>query len=155
VLLDRIRLLEPELLGTREGAPALRGIGWFVEEAREGRVAEDYLLVGVEEVATALPALHYYCSYGPLALFAQLRIERDASGGYRLADEEDALLAEVPRLTQLILERSLDAPGPPQRLLVVDSFLAGAEWHLIPPPGESGTGGVRGAIEWLERPAGR
>jgi hypothetical protein len=144
-LAEHVRDLGDGRWGTRERAHSFRGIGWFLEEAEAGR-ADEYVLAGIESVATELDALHYFLVYGPVALFLQLPVDDD--------DDVDRL-RHAGELTAEVVGAAADrrfAPGT--RLFVLDSFLTDRRWALIEPGGEPATwrtGGIVGARGWSSR----
>jgi hypothetical protein len=142
-LAEDLRDLGDGRWGTRERAHSFRGIGWFLEEALEGR-ADEYVLAGVESVATEMSALHYFLVYGPVALFLQLSLDDGGFDRLPRAREVTAGAIEAAAAGRF-------APG--SRLFVLDSFLTERRWALLGPESASEpwrTGGIVGAGNWLK-----
>lgn len=142
-LAEQLEDLGEGRFGTRSGAHAFRGIGWFLEEAEAGRAGE-YVLAGIEPVSTDTPALHYFLVYGPVALFVQAEINDD--GLSRLTTAGD--------ITASAVSSAADGRFPAgMRLVVLDSFLTDRRWALIGPDGDDEPwrmGGVHAALAWLD-----
>lgn len=130
-------------VGTRPHAHAFRGIGWFLDEAEQGR-ADEYVLAGIETVSTELDALHYFLVYGPVALFVQAEINDDGLDRLRTAGEVTA---------SAVTSAAAGVFPSRMRLVVLDSFLTDRRWALIGPDAEDEPwrmGGVHAAAAWLD-----
>jgi hypothetical protein len=138
-LAGNLRELGDRRWGTRPGAPALRGIGWFVVEATE-EAPPDYVLAGVEEVSTGLELIHEYLVCGPLGLFIQVRLDEPGR----------AALAAAGELQHSVLSPSFSPPDPVGRLVVVDTPLGSSSWEWTGLDRARGSGGAAEALRWVE-----
>ncbi|MCU1489984.1 MAG: hypothetical protein JWM85_1389 [Acidimicrobiaceae bacterium] len=135
--------------GTRERAAALRGLGWFAVEAEKPDPPQ-YVLAGVESVATGLDALHYACSYGVFAIFVQARVAPDEDG--RAVPVGDG--AHTFRLAQDLQLAALDAAAggrlrAPGRLIVLDAEFGQHSWKWAGADEQVGGDGLAGALNWI------
>jgi hypothetical protein len=146
-----VTMLDDTTWGTRPGAPAFRGMGWFDLEVREDRVVEDYVLAGFEDISTGVAALHYFTVWGPLAMFLQIRMERNAEGAFIPSKLGRDVLATADRIQQLLAawpaRRRRPANG---RLIVTHTIFSGSEWHWTGKANAEGAEGLASAVTWLE-----
>lgn len=148
-LATRVVHLDETTSGTRRGAPALRGYRWFVDEVRDG-AAGDYVLAGLDDLATGVPAVHYYLRWRQLALFLQIRLVVRRDGSLEL-DEAGRAALEVAGTLPSLLERSiasgaLDESGV---LLVVQTPFGSQTWEWTGRAPSDGVDGLAGAAEWV------
>ena len=140
-----IRPLGPDRWGTRERAPGLAGLGWYAREFEEGR-APEYVLAGIEDASTNLPALHYLVVYGRLGLFVQAD-GRPGRGDETLAGAAHVQQAAVRAAAEGILDAGPECTG---RLQVVHSAFGNRWWRWDGRAVVGGDEGLAGAARWLE-----
>jgi hypothetical protein len=138
-LAAEVRALGDSCWGTREGTPALRGIGWYVTEAVE-EDPDDYVLAAVEDVSTGLALVHQYLVCGPLGLFVQAYLDETGR----------AALADAGRLQAAVLSPRFVPPDSAGRLVVVDTPLGSSSWRWTGPSQEGGAGGTWAASQWVQ-----
>lgn len=123
--------------GTRRGAPGLSGVSWFADEFRRGGV-DDYVLAGVGDVSTDLPAAHYFIVYGRLGLFVQAPLEQASTRLDLTGQVQSAALAAA-------VDGRLPGTGS---LVVIDTPFGLHHWEWTPQVHGDGDG-LEGAAAWL------
>lgn len=133
-LVDELRLVGSGTIGTREpGRPLLDIDAWAAEAcAANDQASGPYLLYGRDGRGATRQYLHYYLSYGPLALFVQRQTDplADVPATPGLAD----VLGRVPPLLARLEEaRARGTLAADERCVLVDSDLVGSRWTRLRP----------------------
>jgi hypothetical protein len=131
-LVDELRLVGNGTIGTCEPDRPLLDIDAWVAEACNGGAPGSYLLYGRDGRGVTRQYLHYYLSYGPLALFVQRQTDvlADVPTTPGLAE----VFGRVPSLLATLEEaRACGSLAADERCVLVDSDLVGSRWARLRP----------------------
>ena len=135
--------------GTRPVGFALRGLEPYVRDALEG-VGPDYLLAGIEDLSTNMPALHYFLSYGRLGLFVQDVLDFAGDGSYAAGPQLLGLMATAGRVQAAAVEAAAAGRLPGGGRLVVLQTPFEGWWRRTGPDRFAEASGCAGALAWLQ-----
>lgn len=147
-LAPRIRSLGPGAWGSAEHDEPLRGLGTYAYdfEASKSGPRDDYVIAGVEGIATGLEAVHYHVAVGRAGLFVQTHSGQRGRATLALAGQVQDLAMELDDAGLL---------GSDGQLVVLHSDFGTRWWKWTGADPQGDSSGLIGALEWLqERAAG-
>jgi hypothetical protein len=147
-----LRELSPVIFGTRADMHSLYDAAPYATELGTGR-PPDYVLMGLDGYGINSWAIHYYAVVGCTGVFVQ-RLWGGAYSSTKNAQAEvTRAFAAAGRLVRDAHAALLDGTlSEPERLLVIDSDLAGGSWITLPAPVED-LDALANSPLWRETPA--
>jgi hypothetical protein len=142
-LAGAIRALAPQRWGSLAGTRPLRALGELAAdfEHRRNTAAEDYVLAGVQSIATNIEAVHYHVVVGQVGLFVQARSGAKGRPTLELAARVQELAVGLDDAGEL---------GPPGQLVVLHSDFGTCWWKWTGETPAGANRGLPGALRWLE-----